>query len=73
MEKLAEALLAKEVLFQSDVELLIGKRPYEEKKVLDVPVDETPVAEVKPAEKPAGNISPAPSSESGPGLFPLPA
>ena len=73
VEKLAEALLAKEVLFQSDVELLIGKRPYEEKKVLDVPVDETPVAEVKPAEKPAGNISPAPSSESGPGLFPLPA
>ena len=73
VEKLAEALLAKEVLFQSDVELLIGKRPYEEKKVLDVPVDETPAAEVKPAEKPAGNISPAPSSESGPGLFPLPA
>src|SRR4029078_3611371 len=29
---LAEALLAKEVLFQSDVETLIGKRPYEEKK-----------------------------------------
>ena len=26
----------KEVLFQSDVELLIGKRPFEEKKTLDV-------------------------------------
>ena len=26
----------KEVLFQSDVETLIGKRPYEEKKTLDV-------------------------------------
>ena len=36
VEKLAEALLEKEVLFQSDVEALIGKRPYEEKKALDV-------------------------------------
>jgi len=34
--KLAEALLEKEVLFQSDVEALIGKRPFEEKKLLDV-------------------------------------
>jgi AFG3 family protein len=33
---LAEALLTKEVLFQSDVEALIGKRPYEEKRALDV-------------------------------------
>src|SRR6202012_2242177 len=33
---LAEALLTKEVLFQSDVENLIGKRPYEEKRALDV-------------------------------------
>jgi len=33
---LAEALLSREVLFQSDVEALIGKRPYEEKKTLDV-------------------------------------
>ena len=33
---LAEALLLKEVLFQSDVEALIGKRPYEEKRALDV-------------------------------------
>ncbi|MBC7902415.1 MAG: ATP-dependent zinc metalloprotease FtsH [Gemmatimonadaceae bacterium] len=36
VEKLAEALLEKEVLFQSDVETLIGKRPFEEKKILDV-------------------------------------
>ena len=35
VEKLAEALLEKEVLFQSDVEALIGKRPHEEKKQLD--------------------------------------
>jgi cell division protease FtsH len=34
VESLAEALLEKEVLFQSDVETLIGKRPYEEKKPL---------------------------------------
>jgi AFG3 family protein len=36
VEILAEALLTKEVLFQSDVESLIGKRPYEEKRALDV-------------------------------------
>src|SRR5437868_6804562 len=35
VEKLAEALLEKEVLFQSDVEALIGKRPYDEKKKLE--------------------------------------
>lgn len=46
--KLAEALLDKEVLFQSDVEALIGKRPYEEKKILDAD-------EVVPAE--TGEIS----------------
>jgi len=39
VEKLAEALLNKEVLFQSDVEALIGKRPFEEKKSLDVDDD----------------------------------
>lgn len=38
--KLAEALLSREVLFQSDVEALIGKRPYEEKKTLDVSEEE---------------------------------
>ena len=51
VEKLAEALLEKEVLFQSDVEALIGKRPYEEKKNLDVEVDE----EVVPSQ--TGEIS----------------
>ncbi len=40
VEKLAEALLDKEVLFQTDVENLIGKRPFEEKKAIHV-VDET--------------------------------
>ena len=41
VEKLAEQLLEKEVLFQSDVEALIGKRPYEEKKSL-TEEDDTP-------------------------------
>ncbi|MEI2710773.1 MAG: hypothetical protein V9E96_17440 [Chitinophagaceae bacterium] len=39
VEKLAKALLDKEVLHQSDVEALIGKRPFEEKKILDVEPD----------------------------------
>jgi AFG3 family protein len=33
--KLAEELLVKEVLFKGDVELLIGKRPFEEKKIFE--------------------------------------
>ncbi|RYF89029.1 MAG: AAA family ATPase, partial [Chitinophagaceae bacterium] len=36
VKTLAEALLDKEVLFQSDVERLIGKRPFEERKTLDI-------------------------------------
>ncbi len=36
VEKLAKELLKKEVLYKSDVEEMIGKRPYEEKKLLDV-------------------------------------
>ena len=35
VEKLAEALLEREVLFQSDVEALIGRRPFEDKHLLD--------------------------------------
>ncbi len=42
VEKLAEALLDKEVLFQSDVETLIGPRPYEEKKALGVESEKHP-------------------------------
>ncbi len=41
LEKLAKELLEKEVLFQSDVEALIGKRPYGEKKPVHI-VDELP-------------------------------
>ena len=36
VEKLAKELLVKEVLFKSDVEALIGKRPFEEKKLVDM-------------------------------------
>src|SRR5687767_2362146 len=36
VEKLANALLEREVLFQSDVEALIGRRPFEDKHLLDV-------------------------------------
>lgn len=52
VEKLANALLEREVLFQSDVEALIGKRPFEEKKSLVV--DEA--AAVAPEEKPSGAV-----------------
>ena len=41
VEILAKELLEKEVLFQSDVEALIGKRPYEDKNILDVIHDNT--------------------------------
>ena len=71
---LAEALLEREVLFQSDVEALIGKRPFEEKKVLDVPITESTTEEVKPVEKPAEKKSPEEGTAgAGSGMFPLPA
>jgi cell division protease FtsH len=73
VELLAEALLEKEVLFQSDVEALIGKRPYEEKKVLDVAVETTTKEEIKPEVKPAERPSPETSSDAGTGILPLPA
>jgi len=44
VEKLAKELLDKEVLHKSDVEELIGKRPFEEKKLLEVEETTTPVA-----------------------------
>ncbi len=45
VEILAKELLHKEVLYKSDVEILIGKRPYEEKKLLDVLVEDNHVPE----------------------------
>jgi cell division protease FtsH len=48
VEKLAKELLKKEVLFKSDVEALIGKRPYEEKKTLDIEVEPKDVVVEEP-------------------------
>ncbi len=57
VEKLAKELLIKEVLFKSDVEALIGKRPFEEKKILDVEeavvISETPAPAAPSQENPA--------------------
>jgi AFG3 family protein len=73
VEKLAHALLEKEVLFQSDVEALIGKRPFEEKKTLtaeEIPAENpwnspatTPLTaqDDKPADEQTGNLGFAPS------------
>ena len=47
VEKLAKELLVKEVLFKNDLENLIGKRPFEEKKILDV-TEEVTTEEVEP-------------------------
>jgi AFG3 family protein len=52
VETLATALLEREVLFQSDVEALIGKRPFEEKKTIEVEATDTEVAE-QPEVKPS--------------------
>jgi cell division protease FtsH len=65
VEKLAEALLNKEVLFQSDVEELIGPRPFQDKHLLDVdPNDKHPeggISEgVPPYDPNITNQAPAP-------------
>ena len=60
VEKLAKELLDKEVLHKSDVEALIGNRPFEEEKVVTFDVEEgkdkitteeTPVADVASTEQ----------------------
>ena len=51
VEKVAKALLEKEILFKADLEVLIGPRPYdpiEEAVVIETPSEETPL--VVPAE-----------------------
>ncbi len=65
VEKLAKALLEKEVLFQSDVEALIGKRPFEHKKLLDEGEAESSLVH------PSDNNNN--TQESGPSITPLPA
>jgi len=74
VEKLANALLEREVLFQSDVEALIGKRPFEERKPLAIeeaavvqqieepaPKTESKREEERSTDEQAGNIGLAPS------------
>ncbi len=72
VEKIATALLEREVLFQSDVEALIGKRPFEEKKPLvddvvaevleeNVIVVEPKIEEDKSTDEQTGTIGLAPS------------
>ena len=57
VEKLAKELLVKEVLFKSDVEALIGKRPFEEKKILDIEPEDA-VSTVPPTTIPEELINP---------------
>ncbi|MBX9783950.1 MAG: ATP-dependent zinc metalloprotease FtsH [Chitinophagaceae bacterium] len=56
VDKLAKALLEKEVLFQSDVEALIGKRPFEHKKLLDA--DNVPVMHAANVDKDGHALNP---------------
>ena len=60
VEKLAKELLDKEVLHKSDVEELIGMRPYEEKKILE----DTSVNEVKATVTPAETLVEAQSDDN---------
>ncbi|MEJ8816801.1 ATP-dependent zinc metalloprotease FtsH [Lacibacter sp. H407] len=60
VEKLAKALLEKEVLFQSDVEALIGKRPFEHKKLLDE--DNVPVMHAANVDKEGRELNQPPLS-----------
>ena len=56
VEKLAKELLDKEVLHKSDVEALIGRRPYEEEKVVTFDVDESAKA-TEPATEEATTVT----------------
>jgi cell division protease FtsH len=58
VELLAKELLKKEVLFKSDVENLIGKRAFEEKKALDIPVAEEVKQEEPAAALPEEPVNP---------------
>jgi len=55
VDDLAHALLDKEVLHQQDVELIIGKRPFEEKKVL---LDELPKVDAAPEVEEEAKVEP---------------
>jgi cell division protease FtsH len=54
LEKLAEKLLEKEILFQSDLEEILGKRPFDNRTTYDEFVNgTTPEA---PSEQPKENL-----------------
>jgi cell division protease FtsH len=53
LEKLAEKLLEKEILFQSDLEEILGKRPFDNRTTYDEFVNGTePEADKKQAKEP---------------------
>ena len=45
LEKIAKKLLEKEILFQNDLEELIGKRPFENNVETDIEVDDKDIKE----------------------------
>ena len=45
LEKIAKKLLEKEILFQNDLEELIGKRPFENNVETDIEVDDKGIKE----------------------------
>jgi cell division protease FtsH len=67
VKKLAKALLEKEVLFQSDVEELIGKRPFEKKQtvhILDNELQPSHLANPNPEEPSAAEAAAASDSQT---------
>jgi cell division protease FtsH len=59
LKAVAEELLQKEILFQSDLERLIGKRPFDQKPILTESASDTPVADLPPATEPEAPAAPA--------------
>jgi cell division protease FtsH len=57
VEILAKELLAKEILFQSDLERLIGKRPFENKTTYEEFMDRKPAEEIATEEQPDQNLT----------------
>jgi cell division protease FtsH len=67
LKAVAEELLQKEILFQSDLERLIGKRPFDQKPILTESASDTPVADLPPATEPE---APAAHAEENTGIEP---
>jgi len=64
LEKLAKALLDKEVLHKSDVEELIGKRPFEERKILEDAIEAAANAAVPAADLVSTHIDRLPKNDA---------